>query len=285
MILGPLAFASISFGVSQSTTAGLMAPETLAGLGIGLLSLGLFIWRELATRDPVLDLRVFGSRDFTLGILVQWSATAAMFGTFFLIPLFLQQVRGYGAFDTGIYTLPTAIASAVFMQIGGRAFDRLGVRPPVLFGMALIAAAMFSLSGLQGDTTGEDLRIPLSLLGAGIGSMMMALSTHLLNSAPRELVGRVTSLTSALQNVVASLAIATYATILQARIAFHLAETGGAAPAVVGDATAFAFGDVYRVALVIATAGWLLVWTLKHVQTGTAAEIERVQPAPLESAA
>jgi hypothetical protein len=199
MVLGPLAFAAVSFGVSQSTSAGWTAPSTLGGIAIGLLALVAFIRRELTVADPILDLRVFRSRDFTLGVLTQWAAVAAMFGTFFLIPLFLQQVRGYGALETGIFTLPTAITSAIFMQVGGRAFDRLGVRPPVLFGLTLIGASLWMLSGLRGETTGLDLLVPMALMGSGMGSMMMALSTHVLSSAPRELVGRVTSLTNAMQ--------------------------------------------------------------------------------------
>jgi EmrB/QacA subfamily drug resistance transporter len=282
IVLGPLAFASISFGVSQSTVAGWGALSTLSGIALGLGALALFIWRELTSADPVLDLRVFRHRDFALGILAQWAATAAMFGTFFLVPLFLQRVRGYGALETGIYTLPTALASAVFMQIGGRVFDRVGVRPPVLVGMSLIGLAMWFLSGLRGDTSGEDLRLPLALLGAGMGSMMMALNTHLLNSAPRELVGRVTSLTSSLQNVVASLAIATFATLLQGRIALHAAES---TQTNIVDATAFAFGDVYRVALVIIALGWCLVWTLRRGQATQPAEVEHFQPSAVESAA
>jgi hypothetical protein len=286
LVVGPLAFASISFGVSQSTVAGWTAASTLGGIAVGLVALVVFVWRELSTRDPLIDLRVFRSRDFTLGIVTQWTASATMFGTFFLVPLFLQQVRGYGAFDTGLYTLPTAIASAIFMQIGGRAFDRVGVRPPVLLGMTLIGTAMWMLSGLRGQTSGEDLRLPLTLLGAGMGSMLMALNTHLLNSAPAELVGRVTSLTSALQNVVASLAIATFATILQARIPLHIAQTGaGATPTLLADAAAFAFGDVYRLALVIVGVGWCLVWTLRRPRPSGAAEPGSMDPASFEPAA
>ena len=285
-VVGPLAFAAISFGVSQSTVAGWTATSTLGGIGIGLVALVAFVWRELSTRDPLIDLRVFRSRDFTLGVVTQWTAVATMFGTFFLVPLFLQQVRGYGAFDTGLYTLPTAIASAIFMQIGGRAFDRVGVRPPVLLGMTLIGTAMWMLSGLRGQTSGEDLRLPLTLLGAGMGSMMMALNTHLLNTAPPELVGRVTSLSSALQNVIASLAIATFATILQARIPLHVAQTGaGATPALLADAVAFAFGDVYRVALVILGVGWCLVWTLRRPRPSGAAKPGSIDPASFEPAA
>ena len=275
VLLGPLALSALSFGVSQSTYAGWSAPSTVGGIVIGLIALVLFVWRELSIADPVLELRVFGQRDFSLGILTQWTAFAAMFGTFFLIPLFLQQVRGYGAFETGLYTLPIAIASAIFMQISGRVFDRIGVRIPVLFGMTLIGGAMWLMSSITGGTTGSDLFVPMVLLGAGMGSMMMALNTHLLNVAPRDLVGRVTSLTSAMQNVVASLGIATFATILQARIPFHVAEasiaSGGApTPAVLDNAMAFAFGDVYRTALLVVAVGWVLVWTLRR--PGSASE-------------
>src|ERR687885_159080 len=269
IILGPLGFAALSFGVTQSTYAGWTAPVTLGGIGVGLLALVLFVWRELATDDPVLELRVFRGRDFSLGILTQWTAFAAMFGTFFLIPLYLQQVRGYGALETGLYTLPIAVASAIFMQISGRVFDRVEARIPVLFRMTFIAGAMWLMSRIDGATTGSDLLVPMALMGAGMGSMMMALNTHLLNVAPRDLVGRVTSLTAAMQNVVASLGIATFATILQARIPFHIAEvslaTGGApTPALLADATAFAFGDVYRTALMVVAVGWCLVWTLRR---------------------
>jgi EmrB/QacA subfamily drug resistance transporter len=289
-VLGPLAFAAISFGVNQSTYAGWTSPATLGGIGVGLVALALFVWRELTVRDPMLELRVFRVPAFTLAILTQWAAFGAMFGTFFLVPLFLQQVRGYGAFQTGLFTLPTAVASAIFMQIGGRVFDRVGVRPPVLFGITLIGGSMWLLSGLSGTTTGEDLRVPLALLGAGMGSMMMALNTHLLNTAPRDLVGRVTSLTNATQNVVASLGIATFATILQARIPAHVAQaslaSGGGvlSPSLLADATAFAFGDAYRAALVIIAVGWCLVWTLNRGQKASA-EVEHLEPAIVEHAA
>jgi EmrB/QacA subfamily drug resistance transporter len=271
VLLGPMAFVSLMFGISESTQVGWTAAPTLVSLGVGLIALVLFIWRELAAENPVLELRVFASRDFTLAILTQWAGFGAMFGSFFLIPLFLQQVRGYGSFETGLFTFPQAVASAIFMQISGRVFDRFGTRPPVLFGLSMIVAAMWLMSRLSGATTGEDLRLPLVLMGAGMGSMMMALNTHLLSTAPRELVGRVTSLTSALQNVVGSLAIATFATILQARLPVHMAEAtlaagGQPSPAMLSDAAAFAFGDVYRTALVVASVAWLLVWTLRRVQ-------------------
>jgi EmrB/QacA subfamily drug resistance transporter len=288
IVLGPLAFASLSFGISESIAAGWTALPTLGGIAIGLLALLLFIWRELATKDPVLELRVFARRDFALAIVTQWAAIGTLFGTFFLVPLFLQQVRGYGSLETGLFMLPQAIASAIFMQIGGRAFDRVGARWPVLFGLALIAASMWLMSRLTGTTTGWDLWLALSLSGAGMGSMMMPLSSHLLNSAPRELIGRVTSLQAALQNVVASLAIATFATVLQSRLPVHIAEVtataaGQPTPALLADASAWAFGDVFRSAMLLAVVAWGLAWTLRR--RAPAVLVPSARPLPHEVAA
>jgi EmrB/QacA subfamily drug resistance transporter len=266
-VLGPLAFAALSFGISESTHAGWTGATTLGGISLGLLALALFIWRQLSAEHPLLELRVFRSRDFTLAILTQWVGFGAMFGTFFLVPLFLQQVMAYGSFHTGLFTLPQAIASGLVMPLGGRLFDKIGARPPVLVGLALVTASMWLMAGLSGTTTGEDLRLPLVLMGAGMGSMMMSLNTHLLNSAPRELISRVTSLTGALQNVVGSLAIATFSTVLQSRLPVHLAAaaaSGQTGPAAQANAAAQAFGDVYRVAMVAALLAWGLAWTLRR---------------------
>src|SRR4030095_15990103 len=122
------------------------SPATLGGTAIGLIALALFVWRELSIADPVLELRVFRGRQFTLAVITQWAGFGAMFGTFFLVPLFLQQVRGYGAFETGLFTLPQAVASGVFVQLGGRAFVRFGARPPAIVGLTLVGSAMWLLS-------------------------------------------------------------------------------------------------------------------------------------------
>jgi EmrB/QacA subfamily drug resistance transporter len=291
IVLGPLGFTALSFGISQSTTAGWTGAATLVGLAVGVVALVAFVARELAVAHPLLELRVFRSRDFSLAMVTMWVVQGAMFGSFFLIPVFLQQVRGYGSFQTGLATLPQALVAAVFMPIGGRLFDRVGARPPVLAGLGLIATALYLLSGLSATTTAESLRLPLALMGAGMGLMMMPLNTHVLNSAPRHLVSRVTSLTGAMQNVVVSLAIATYATYLQARTAAYLASLGlnagpgglptaseaapvaaaGSLPPAVQEALAHAFGDVYRLAMTAALVALLLALTLRRTSVPAAA--------------
>jgi len=244
-VLGPLAFAALSYGVSAVATSW-TATNTIAGLAIGAVALLAFIAVELRASNPLLELRVFRSLDFSLAIVAQWVGQVALFGSLFLVPLFLQQVRGFGAFDTGLAILPQAIAAAVFMPIGGLLFDRIGARPLVVAGLGLVAGATYLLSQVSVSTQASGLIPALALAGAGMGLMMMPLTTHIINAAPRALVTRVTSLTNALQQVVSGFTIAGLSTILTSRITSHVATAG---------AMALSFDDTFRVMVAAALVG------------------------------
>ncbi|MGH2410356.1 MAG: DHA2 family efflux MFS transporter permease subunit, partial [Chloroflexota bacterium] len=122
MLLGPLAFATLCYGVNQGSTSW-SSTHTIGGLAVGALALVGFVVAELRAKSPLLELRVFRSIDFSLGIVAQWIGQFSLFGTLFLVPLFLEQARGYGAFDAGLSMLPYAIAAAIFMPLGGALFD------------------------------------------------------------------------------------------------------------------------------------------------------------------
>lgn len=256
-ILAPIAFAGLSYGVSEGATSW-TATKTIAGIAIGAVALILFVIVELTRKEPLLELRVFRSSDFTRGILVQWISQIALFGTMFLVPMLLQQAQGYSAFKTGLIMLPQAIAAGLFMPIGGKLFDKIGARPLVFIGMLLVTGASFILSKV--DETSSLLMImgPLALLGAGMGLSMMPLNTHLIQSAPRDLVSRVTSLTNAAQQVMTSFAVAGLATILAKRMAVY-------APTAKNQLAAFSnsFGDTFLVLTFIAAFGALLGLVLR----------------------
>jgi len=182
-ILGPLAFAALSYGVSSGATSW-TSRATIVGLAVGAVALVAFIVVELRVANPLLELRVFRSIDFGLAIVAQWAGQVALFGSLFLVPLFLQQVRGFGAFDTGLALLPQAIAAAVFMPIGGLLFDRIGARPLVVVGLGLVGGATYLLAQVGVLTQANDLIPALALAGAGMGLMVMPLNTHIINAAP-----------------------------------------------------------------------------------------------------
>ncbi|MCC7369362.1 MAG: DHA2 family efflux MFS transporter permease subunit [Chloroflexi bacterium] len=259
LVLGPIAFSALTYGISESTEYGWTGLPTLVGVGVGFLALIGFVARQLTTAHPLIELRVFTSRDFSVAILAQWLMIFGMFGTFFLIPVFLQQVRGYSPLQTGLLTLPNAVVAACTMPLAGRLFDRFGARPPVVVGLSIVVVAFWLLSGLNAGTTTFELILALAIMGGGMGMAMMPLGTHVLNTAPRNLVSRVTSLSGACQNVVSSLAVATFATLLQGRM---LANAAGSAQTTTAQAQAF--GDVYGSALWVIVFAALVVLTLRR---------------------
>ncbi|MFC4303261.1 DHA2 family efflux MFS transporter permease subunit [Cohnella boryungensis] len=259
MILGPLAFAALVYGVSeggidpatgQSTWTDL---TTLIGIGVGLFALILFILVEVNKKNPLLELRVFRSGNFTKGIIVQWVSQIAMFGTMFLVPLFLQQAKGYSPMESGLMMLPQALASGLFMPIGGKLSDRFGARPLVMVGMVITTVAAFLLSNISADDGKLAIMLPLGLLGAGMGLFMMPLNTHLIQSAPLNLVGRVTSLTNAAQQVMMSFAVAVLTTISTTKMQDLMVAQQKQAP----DLPIFAdaFGHTFFVLIFVAVAG------------------------------
>ncbi|MDN3954593.1 DHA2 family efflux MFS transporter permease subunit [Sporolactobacillus laevolacticus] len=270
MFLAPIAFASIAYGVSEGGTSWTSA-KTITGLVVGGIALILFVITELRRKQPLLELRVFRSADFTRGIIVQWITQIALFGTMFLVPLFLQQGKGFSAFESGLAVLPQAIAAGIFMPIGGRLFDRLGARPVVITGLVFVTSAAYLLSGISAEDGSSALILPLALLGAGMGLSMMPLNTHIIQAAPQNIVSRVTSLTNAAQQVMMSFAVAGLSTILSERMDLHMKEAVQPLHAL-----SSSFGDTFSVLVGIAIVGMILSLMLKRPKKENGAESKKV---------
>ncbi|GGD71956.1 DHA2 family efflux MFS transporter permease subunit [Paenibacillus nasutitermitis] len=270
MILGPLAFASLSYGVSEGAHSW-TSDKTLTGLIVGGIALVAFIIVELKVRTPLLELRVFRSIDFSLGILVQWVGQFALYGAIFLMPQFLQQARGYGAFDTGLILIPQALASGLMMPLSGFLFDKIGVRWLVVAGLSLVSGAIYQYSLVDATTVGSDLILPLIMAGMGMGLMMMPLNTHLMSKAPRNLVSRVTALTNGLQMVINSLAVASLVTILTSKIKHNVSDLAvstadGAAvdPKLMLEASINGYAGTFHIMIFIALFGAVLGLVLRR---------------------
>lgn len=257
ILLAPIAFSMLAYGVSQSGKSW-TSKETLTGLIVGGVTLLIFIFVELRHKQPLLELRVFSSSDFTRGILIAWISQIALFGSFLVIPLYLQNVKGYGAFETGLIMLPNALASGVMMPIGGRLFDKVGARPMAFTGLTVITGALFMFSKISIDSSNAYVMFTLGLMGAGMGFSMMPVNTHVLQSAPRHLVTRVTPLTTAAQQVMVSFAVAGMAGFLSSGIKEYLPKSETPLKAMVS-----AYSDTFLLAAGIAVCGALLAIILR----------------------
>lgn len=273
MILAPITFATIAYGVNQGAKDW-TSSNTIISLAIGGIALILFIIVEVRQKQPLLELRVFTSSDFTRGIVLAWILQIAQFGATLLIPLYLQGVRGYSPLSTGIYMLPQALASGLMMPIGGRLYDRIGARPLALTGLTVISAALYMLSGISPDTQLVYVMICLGMLGAGMGISMMSINTHVLQSAPKHLVTRVTPLTTAAQQVMVSFAVAGISSYLTSNLTEQMKNLGqGDNPAV---AITNAYGDTFLLLAGIACVGFVLSIILRKPKNKN--EVEHVEP-------
>jgi DHA2 family lincomycin resistance protein-like MFS transporter len=153
------AFGGLVYGLSQigGGHGGQAGPGTtaIAALVIGVASLAVFVLRQLRlqkTSAPLLDLRAFNFRMFTVSVLLMVVAMMALFGGVILLPLYLQEVRGLGSLETGLALLPGGLAMGLLGPVIGRLFDKVGPLPLTVTGSILMVVTLWQFSMLDAGT-------------------------------------------------------------------------------------------------------------------------------------
>ncbi len=201
---------------------------------IAAVGMGLFIWRELTAERPAVDLKVLRNIPFTAATFLGGVMGAGLMGSLFVLPLFLENLLGFTAMQSGIALMPRSLAMLVVMPIAGRLYNRAGPRLLVATGVGFIIAGYVQLSHMTSDTGLWNLVVPQLCTGAGFSFLFAALSTAALSSIPRTRMTAATGLYNVVRQVMGSIGIAAVATILthsQARYHAILAEDTGSAVA------------------------------------------------------
>ncbi|MGD8192178.1 DHA2 family efflux MFS transporter permease subunit [Brevibacillus ginsengisoli] len=220
-IFSVIAFGSILLALSKGQQEGWTSLFIVSLFFIGIFSLALLIWVETGQEQPLMDLRMFKIPAFSLSVITSSLVTMGMYGGIFLTPIYLQNIQGLTPVDTGLVLMPQSIAMALMMPISGRLFDKFGVIPLGLVGLTLIGVTTYELHLLEIDTPNHWLDTVLTIRGIGIGLSMMPLSTVGMNAVPRHLVGRASSLSNVIRQVLGSLAIAIFTAIMTQRGTWH----------------------------------------------------------------
>lgn len=182
---------------------------------LGVFGLILFVINELTRDDPLLDLRLMKIWPFTLSILISSATSIALYGGIFLLPLFLQNLRGYTAMETGMLLFPGAVATGITMPIGGRIFDKFGAKPVVIPGLIILTMTTYALSKITMDTSARTIMHLVLLRGVGMGFAMMPSTTAGMNAVPPQLVGRASALSNVIRQVAGSVGITFITTVLE----------------------------------------------------------------------
>lgn len=145
-VSGGTGLALVVLGLSEATRWGWGSVPTLGCLTIGVLLLVTFVVHELRIESPMLEVRIFADHTFSLSLGIAFFITAAQYARLVFVPLFLQEERGYTAFEVGLTLALPAIVTAAFMNVGGRWNDRAGPRPPVVVGVIFVAGAVLAVA-------------------------------------------------------------------------------------------------------------------------------------------
>ncbi len=134
------------------------------------------IWHELTVEEPIINFRVLKSRQLAAGVSIAAVLGTALFGSVFVLPIFLQSLHGLTANQTGLVILPGAIASAVTMAVVGKTANKLDARATVTVGAVLFFCSMWLMSRMTLASGPEETFWPLILRGVGLGLIFVPLT-------------------------------------------------------------------------------------------------------------
>jgi MFS transporter, DHA2 family, multidrug resistance protein len=177
---------------------------------VGLTGL---IIRELTAKHPVLDLGVFKYRSYAIGTFLMTIIGFVLYGSTVLLPLLMQVILGYTAFEAGLTNLPRGLASFCIMPFVGRLTDKVDHRKLLGFGLVASAYAMWELSRLSLDISNRNFWWPLIVQGAALGFVFVPLTTITNNPIPNERMGNATSIFNLMRNIGASIGISMVETV------------------------------------------------------------------------
>jgi DHA2 family multidrug resistance protein len=182
-------------------------------VGAGLL-LSAFVVRELTAPVPAVDLSLFKDRVFLSGTLIGAMMFAILMSITFLLPLFMQELLGFSAIQSGTALMPRALAMMVAIPIVGRLYNYVQPRILVMMGVALVALSAYEMSHYTLETGGHSVIAAIVLQGFGFSLLFVPLTTVALASIPRFRLTDATGLNSLLRQIGGSLGLAAFATLL-----------------------------------------------------------------------
>ncbi|MDQ2787473.1 MAG: DHA2 family efflux MFS transporter permease subunit [Chloroflexota bacterium] len=191
-------------------------------LAAGVALLAVFALLELyVVKDPVLDLRLFATRDFGIASIVTWVVRGIVFGSFLLLPIFLQQFQGRSAVYTGLILMAQGIGAIIGIQTGSRLYDRIGPRYLTAAGLAILTGATVWLIAVKPDS-GVWFFVPILFLrGIGFGWSNLPLQTVAIGAITGRALPKANSLYNASAQIFSSIGVAVVTTILVQRTTFH----------------------------------------------------------------
>jgi DHA2 family multidrug resistance protein len=211
-------------GISKGQSKGWTSAYIIWCWIVSSTSFVLFCLAESLVEHPVIDFSIFKFPVFNVCMLITAVRSVALFGGIFLIPVFLQQIKGLDEIESGLILIPGALIMAFMLPLAGRLSDKLSPRLLSIVGMVFIAVFMFMYTRIQPHMTTWDIIAPTLIRGIGMSLLMSPVMVTAMNSVPNNKAGTASSLLNIMGQIAGAIGIAVLSTVLHNRTAFHLAS-------------------------------------------------------------
>ncbi len=214
IILSSIGFGGLLYAFTSAGNYGWDSARTIVVLLIGIIALTTFILRQLKMSHPMLEFRVFKDKIFTITTIIGMIMFLGLIGAETLIPLYMQNMRDFTAFESGLVLLPGAVIVAFMSPLTGRIFDKFGARMLAIVGLTIVTAATLGFSFLGTATTITFLTIMYAIRMFGLSMVMMPVTTAGLNQMPRHLIPHGAAMNNTMRQVAASVGTAILVTVM-----------------------------------------------------------------------
>ena len=248
----------------EGNSWGWSSPRIVALLAGSVAMLGLFVWVEQRVPAPMVEFRLFASRNFVGSNLVALVVTFAMMAQFFFIALYLQDILGLSPLEAGVRFLPATLMIVAVAPIAGRLTDKVGPRWLITTGLATVSISLYWLTTIDINTTYADIWPSFILMGFGMALVMSPMSTAAMNAVSETKAGIASGILSMNRMIGASLGIAVIGAVFQS-----IAPAGTHDPAQFVDA----FSSAMWVATGVVFAGAVIAASLIRGRARTSDEI------------
>ncbi|HEY3842527.1 MAG TPA: DHA2 family efflux MFS transporter permease subunit [Acidimicrobiales bacterium] len=256
--LASLVYSLSEVGISGSFTS----TPVLVSFVLGVVLMVAFVLHALRIRNPLLDLRLFKNRHFTIANICVFVMGATLFGSMFLLPLYYQVARGQSPWVAGLLMAPQGIGAACVMRLSGRITDRTGPRRIVPAGIILMAVATIPFAFVTTSTNEVLLALTLFARGLGLGLSMMPIMAAAYFDLSHADVPRASTTLNIVRQVGGSVATALFAVVLERQITQNLGSKSGSGGLSLSDTVKLPPAVAERVAAAFAHTFWWAVITI-----------------------
>ncbi len=214
LISSTVGFGALLYGFSNAGNASWLDSSVYVPIILGIAFIALFVLRQLKMKEPMLSLSVFKSRVFTFATIIVMITYASLISSELIIPMYLENIKGFSAFDSGLILMPGAIVMGIMNPITGTLFDKYGARVLALTGLTILTIGTLGFGILTPNTSGTYVIVVYAIRMLGISMITMPLTTSGLNTLEREFYSHGNAAISTLRQVAGSIGTSMIVTLM-----------------------------------------------------------------------